>query len=93
MAWNSLEILLARCPVPLSRVKCLLLLGVQLGLSFFRTRGQEEQERGFGTQWRKVGGSVRGAQGSGSAGSEDTPDRLSRSFFGGGEAAMLSVGP
>ena len=32
-------------------------------------------------------------QGSRSAGSEDKPERLSTSFFGEGEAAMLSGGP
>lgn len=33
------------------------------------------------------------AQGSRSAGSEANPERLSTSFFGGDEAAMLSGGP
>jgi hypothetical protein len=44
------------------------------------------------TQWRKVSWRVGGTQGSRSAGSQDKPERLSTSFFGEGEAAMLSGG-
>lgn len=44
------------------------------------------------TQWRKVRGRVGGTQGSRSDGSEDKPERLRASFFGEGEAAVLSRG-